>query len=176
MGEVKLGDLSAPEKLSREQDLAAFDSGETVLDEWLRRRATQNETSGASRRYVVCAGTRVVGYYSLAVGAATHEQVAGRIKRNMPHPIPVMILGRLTVDRTFQGKRIGTGLLKDAVLPTLQAANIAGIRALLVHAISDPAKRFYEAYGFIASPVDPMTLMITLVEAERIIFNAKRSD
>lgn len=175
MGAVKPGDLRAPEKLSPEHDLASFDSGETALDEWLRRRAAQNESSGASRTYVICAGKRVVGYYSLAVGAATHEQVAGRIKRNMPDPIPVMILGRLAVDRTFQGKGIGTGLLKDAVLRTLQAANIAGIRALLVHAISDSAKRFYEAYGFIASPVDPMTVMITLVEAERIILNPKRS-
>jgi len=175
MGAVKPGDLRAPEKLSPEHDLAAFDSGEVALDEWLRRRAAQNESSGASRTYVICAGKRVVGYYSLAVGAATHEQVAGRIKRNMPDPIPVMILGRLAVDRTFQGKGIGTGLLKDAVLRTLQAANIAGIRALLVHAISDSAKRFYEAYGFIASPVDPMTVMITLVEAERIVLNTKRS-
>jgi GNAT superfamily N-acetyltransferase len=176
MGAVKSGDLRAPEKLSPEHDLSAFDSGEMVLDEWLRRRAAQNESSGASRTYVICAGKRVVGYYSLAVGAATDEQVAGRIKRNMPDPIPVMILGRLAVDRTFQGKGIGTGLLKDAVLRTLQSANIAGIRALLVHAISDAARRFYEAYGFIASPVDPMTVMITLVEAERVILNAKRSE
>ena len=176
MGAVKPGDRRAPEKLSPEHDLAAFDSGETALDEWLRRRAAQNESRGASRTYVICSGKRVAGYYSLAVGAATHEPVAGRIKRNLPDPIPVMILGRLAVDRTFQGKGIGTGLLKDAVLRTLQAANIAGIRALLVHAISDSAKRFYEAYGFIASPVDPMTAMITLVEAERIILNAKRSE
>lgn len=87
-----------------------------------------------------------------------------------------MILGRLAVDQAFQGKGIGTGLLKDAVLRTMQAANIAGIRALLVHAISDAAERFYEAYGFVASPVDPMTVMMTLVEAERIILNAKRSE
>ncbi len=175
MEAVKLGDLRAPEKLSPEHDIEAFDSGETVLDEWLRRRAVHNESSGASRTYVICAGKRVVGYNSLAVGAATHERVGGRVKRNMPDPIPVMILGRLAVDRTFQGKGIGTGLLKDAVLRTLQAANIAGIRTMLVHAISDAAKLFYETYGFIASPVDPMTVMITLVEAERIILKAKRS-
>ncbi len=175
MGAVKPGDLRVPEKLSSEHDLAAFDSGEVVLDEWLRRRAAQNEVIGASRTYVVCAGKRVIGYYSLAVGAAAHEQLVGRVKRNMPDPIPVMILGRLAVDLAFQGKGIGTGLLKDALLRTIQAANIAGIRALLVHAISDAAKRFYEAYGFIASPVDPLTVMITLVDAERIILNAKRS-
>jgi GNAT superfamily N-acetyltransferase len=176
MGAVKPGDLRAPEKLSPEHDLAAFDCGETALDEWLRRRAAKNESIGASRTYVICAGKRVVGYYSLALGAATHDQVAGRVKRNMPDPIPVMILGRLAVDQAFQGKGIGTGLLKDAVLRTMQAANIAGIRALLVHAISDAAERFYEAYGFVASPVDPMTVMMTLVEAERIILNAKRSE
>ena len=171
---MKPDSLRAPEKLSAAHDLAAFDSGEMVLDEWLRRRAAQNEASGASRTYVICAGKRVAGYYRLAVGATTHEQVPGRIKRNMPDPIPVMILGRLAVDKAFQGKGIGTGLLKDAVLRTMQAGEIAGIRALLVHAISDAAKGFYEAYGFIASPVDPMTVMITLVEAERIILSGKR--
>jgi GNAT superfamily N-acetyltransferase len=176
MGALKPGELRAPEKLAPEHDLAAFDSGETMLDEWLRRGAAQNGSSGASRTYVVCAGKRAAGYYSLAVGAATHEQVASRIKRNMPDKIPVMILGHLAVDRTFQGKGIGAGLLKDAVLRTMQAANIAGMRALLVHAISDAAKGFYEAFGFIASPIDPMTQMITLVEAERIILRAKGSE
>lgn len=169
------GEIGAPRKLSPAYDVAAFDSSEIVLDEWLRRRAAQNETNGASRTYVVCAGDRVAGYYSLAVGAATHEQVPGRIRRNMPDPVPVMILGRLAVDKAFQGKGIGTGLLKDAVLRTMQAAEIAGIRAILVHAISDAAKRFYEAHGFIASPVDPMTVMITLAEAERIILPGNRS-
>jgi GNAT superfamily N-acetyltransferase len=175
VGAVKLGEIGAPEKLSPEHDLSAFDCGEMVLDEWLRRRASQNEAAGASRTYVVCAGKRVVGYYSLAVGAAAHEQVPGRIKRNMPDPVPVMILGRLAVDKVFQGRGTGTGLLKDAVLRTMQAAEIAGIRALLVHAISDAAKRFYEVYGFIVSPIDPMTVMITLAEAERIILTGKRS-
>jgi len=173
MGEIRRGSFRAPEKLSPAHDLAAFDSGELVLDEWLRRRAAQNESSGASRTYVICAGTRVAGYYSLAVGAATHEQVSGRIKRNMPDPILVLILGRLAVDKAFQGKGIGTGLLKDGLLRMMQAAEIADIRALLVHAISDAAKCFYEAYGFIASPVDPMTVMITLVEAERILLSGK---
>ena len=125
------------------------------------------QVTGASRTYVVRAGERVTAYYSLAVGAAGHELLPGRIKRNMPDPVPVMILGRLAVDKAFQGRGLGTGLLRDAVLRTAQVAEVAGIRALLVHAISDAAKRFYEGFGFIPSPADPMTVMITL--AGRII-------
>ncbi len=160
--------LSAPARLSPGHDLSDFDSGEPALDDWLRRRAAQNDASGASRTYVVCAGNMVAGYYTLAVGAVAHAESPGRIKRNMPDPVPVMILGRLAVDRKFHGKGVGSGLLKDAVLRTVQAAEIAGIRALLVHAISDNAKRFYERYGFIESPVNPLTVMITLREAERV--------
>jgi GNAT superfamily N-acetyltransferase len=166
--------LSAPEKLSGAHDFTEFDSGEPVLDGWLRRRAAQNEAAGASRTYIVCAGKKVAGYYSLAVGAAAHEQVPGRLKRNMPDPIPVVILGRLAVDKTFQGQGVGTGLLRDSVLRTVQAAEIAGIRALLVHAISERAKRFYEGYGFISSPVDPLIVMITLGEAEKILGGERR--
>lgn len=161
--------ISPPEKLSPEHDLSGFDCGEPVLNEWLRGRAVLNEASGASRTYIVRAGTRVAGYYSLAVGAVAHDQAAGRIKRNMPDPVPVMILARLAVDKTLQGRGVGPGLLRDAVLRTVQAAEIAGIRAILMHAISDRAKRFYEAHGFRASPVNPMTLMITLAEAKRIV-------
>ena len=163
------GRLRPPEKLAPAHDLAKFDSGEPALDDWLRRRAARNEASGASRTYVVCAGSRVAGYYSLAVGAVAHADAPGRIKRNMPDPVPAMILGRLAVDRSFQGQGIGSGLLRDAVLRTTQAAEIAGIRVLLVHAISERARRFYEARGFVASPVDPLTVMITLMEAQRVV-------
>ena len=167
-------EIGPPEKLSPEHDLSEFDCGEPALDDWLRRRALQNEARGASRTYVVCAGRKVAGYYSLAVGAVAHAESSGRIKRNMPDPVPVMILGRLAVDRAFQGRSIGAGLLRDAVLRTFQASEIAGIRAMLVRAISERAKRFYESQGFRASPVDPMTLMITLAEAEGILAGRRR--
>ena len=157
--------LSAPEKMRADHDLSQFDCGEPSLDEWLRRRALQNEESGASRTYVVCAGQQVVGYYALAVGAVTHAEAPGRVRRNMPDPVPVMIVGRLAVHNDFQGRKIGPALLRDAVLRTLQAAEIAGIRAILVHAISERARQFYEDCGFIASPMDRLTLMITVVEA-----------
>jgi GNAT superfamily N-acetyltransferase len=161
--------IGAPEKISTEHDVSGFDSGEPALDDWLRRRARPNEASGASRTYVVCAGKRVVGYYTLAVGAVAREDAPGRIGRNAPDPVPVMVLGRLAVDRASQGRHIGTGLLRDAVLRTVQAAKIAGIRAILVHAISEAAKRFYEGYGFIGSPVDPLTVMIPVAQAAKVL-------
>jgi GNAT superfamily N-acetyltransferase len=160
---------TAPEKLRAEHDLSDFECEEPALDDWLRRRALQNEESGASRTYVVCSGLKVVGYYALAVGAVAHLEAPGRVRRNMPDPVPVMIIGRLAVHKDFQGKTIGPGLLRDAVLRTLQAAEIAGVRAILVHAISDRARQFYERWGFIPSPMDPMTLMITVSEAVKAL-------
>lgn len=161
--------LSAPEKLSTNQDLSQFQCGEPTLDDWLKRRALRNEESGTSRTYVTCVGNRVVGYYALAVGAVAHADAPGRVRRNMPDPVPVMVIGRLAIDQTIQGQSMGPALLRDAVLRTIQAADIAGIRAILVHAVSDRAKRFYEKWGFISSPLDPMTLMITMAEAQKAI-------
>jgi GNAT superfamily N-acetyltransferase len=161
--------VSAPEKLRADHDLSGFECGEPSLDDWLRRRALQNEESGASRTYVVCAGKQVVGYYVLAVGAVAHFEAPGKVKRNMPDPVPVMVIGRLAVHQAYQGRSIGPGLLRDAILRTLQAADIAGIRAMLVRAISERARKFYERCGFIASPVDPMTLMITVAEATKAL-------
>jgi GNAT superfamily N-acetyltransferase len=157
--------LSAPEKLRADHDVSRFECGEPSLDDWLRRRALQNEESGVSRTYVVCAGQQVVGYYALAVGAVAHLQTPGRVRRNMPDPIPIMVIGRSAVRKDYQGRRIGPALLRDAVLRTLQAADIAGIRAILAHAISERARQFYGERGFIISPMDPMTLMITVSEA-----------
>ncbi len=161
--------LRPPEPLTDAHDLSTFDSGEPSLDDWLRRRALRNEASGGSRTYVVCRGSRkqVVAYYCLAAGAVAHAGAPGRVRRNMPDPIPVMILGRLAVDRNEQGQGLGSGMLRDAILRTLQAADIAGIRAILVHALSHNSRRFYERCGFHPSPIDPMTLMITVAEARR---------
>ena len=116
---------------------------------------------------MACVGKCVVGYYALAVGAVAHVEAPGRVRRNMPDPVPVMVIGRLAVDRTYQGQSLGPALLRDAVLRTVQAAEIAGIRAILVHAISERAKRFYEKWGFVVSPLEPMTLMITVAEARQ---------
>ena len=162
-------EVRAPEHLTPHHDLAAFDSGTPALDDWLKHRALANDDAGGSRTYVVCAGGRVVGYYALATGGVGHEAAPGRIRRNMPDPVPVMILGRLAVDRAYQGRGLGIGLLRDAILRTLQAAELGGIRAILVHAISEDAKRFYERHGFVPSPIDPMTLMITVADAKKAL-------
>jgi len=161
--------VGAPEHLTSQHDLEGFASGVSALDDWLRRHALANEQTGASRTYVVNANGRVVGYYALAAGGVAHAAAPGRVRRNMPDPVPVMVLGRLAVDRTYQGHGLGVGLLRDAILRTLQAADVAGIRAILVHATSDEAKRFYERHGFVASPIDPMTLMITIADVRRTL-------
>lgn len=151
-----------PERLTAAHVVCDFESGSPQLDDWLRRRALRNEAEGASRTYVVCQATRVLAFYSLANGAVLQHQAPGRVRRNMPDPIPVMVLGRLAVDRGFQGRGLGRALVRDAVLRTLQAADIAGIRALLVHAKDEAARTFYERSGFLPSPIDPLTLMLPL--------------
>ncbi len=163
------GEVAAPEHLTSQHDLVAFDSGIPALDDWLKRRALANEQTGGSRTYVVCAGGRVVGYYALATGGVAQEVATGRVRRNMPEPVPVMVLGRLAVDRAYQDRGLGASLLRDAILRTVQAAELGGIRAVLVHAISEEAKRFYERHGFVESPIDPMTLMITIADARRAL-------
>jgi GNAT superfamily N-acetyltransferase len=159
--------VSAPEHLTAGHDLNTFDSGTPELDTWLKRRALQNEALGASRTYVVTAEGRVVGFYALANGAVAHKDVTAKTRKNMPDPIPVMVLGRLAVDKAYQGRGLGSALLRDALLRTLNASQIAGIRAVLLHAISEEAKRFYQKAGFYECPVDPMTMMITLTEVEK---------
>jgi GNAT superfamily N-acetyltransferase len=135
--------LRSPELLSDAHDVSGFASGTPTLDDWLRRRALRNEVSGASRTFVVCEEpNRMVGYYVLAVGAVAHASAPGSTRRNKTDPVPVMVLGRLAVVQSYQGQGIGRGLLRDAILRTLQAANIAGIKAIFVHAISAEARKF----------------------------------
>jgi GNAT superfamily N-acetyltransferase len=165
ISDASSGLLRAPEPLNDTHDLSGFNSGEASLDDWLRRRARANQASGVSRTYVLAEGERVIGYHSLAAGAITVGDAPGRIRRNMPDPIPMAVLGRLAIDRDRQGKGLGHALLRDALLRTYQAAEAIGIRGLLVHALSPAAKRFYLSCGFSESPAHPMTLMITLSDA-----------
>jgi GNAT superfamily N-acetyltransferase len=152
----------APTVLTEAHELNGFSCGRPVLDDWLKKRARANQVSGASRTYGACEGARVVGYYCLASGVIAAIDAPGSIRRNMPDPVPMSILGRLAVDLDYQGRGLGPALLQDAVLRSHQASAIMGIRGVLVHALDEPAKAFYERYGFTASPTNPMTLVLSL--------------
>jgi GNAT superfamily N-acetyltransferase len=161
--------LSAPQPLAERHQLADFDSGEPTLDDWLRRRAAKNQANGSSRTYVVCEGDTVIGYYCLAAGGLGHAEAPSGMKRNRPDPIPVLVLGRLAIHKDHHQKGIGTALLNDAIRRAIQAADIAGVTALLVHAISEPARRFYLSRGFIESHIKPMTLCLMLATVEQAL-------
>lgn len=156
--------VSAPEPLASHHDIEAFGSGVESLDNWLKRRALKNQATGASRTFVACDGRRALAYYALASSAITIDAAPGGFRRNMPDPIPVVVLGRLAVDRSQQGRGLGRALVRDAGLRIIQAADIIGIRGMIVHALSAEAGAFYERIGFEPSPLDPMTLMVTLAD------------
>lgn len=166
--------LSAPEPLAQHHRISGFDSGVPSLDNWLKRRALANQVSGASRTFVVCQDTQVVGYYALASSAVHTEIAMGRFRRNMPEPIPVVVLGRLAVIKTFHGQGIGRALFQDAARRVIHAADSIGVRGLLVHAISEDAKSFYLKLGYEPSPLEPLTLMVTLADL-RVAVDAVRS-
>ena len=157
--------ISAPQLLVADHDVSGFSSGVASLDEWLKTRALSNQETGASRTYAARDGSLVAGYYALAAGGVAASEAPGKIRRNMPDPIPVIILGRLAVDATWQGKGLGADLLRDAVMRSMQAAEIAGIRAMLVHALDERAAKFYERHGFAVSPIRPLTLFLRLPKA-----------
>ncbi|MDX5363734.1 MAG: GNAT family N-acetyltransferase [Pseudazoarcus pumilus] len=155
--------LRPPEPLHAEHRRDRFDCGEVVLNDWFRQRALNNHLSGASRVFVVAdSAGEVFGYYALAAGAVTHGAATGSVRRNMPDPVPVLVLGRLAVDRCVQGRQLGSAMLADAVRRATRVSAEAGVRALLVHALNERALGFYLRYGFSPSPLDPMTLMLRL--------------
>lgn len=155
--------LNAPIPLAATHILDDFACGEASLDEWIKRRALINHLSGASRTFVVTDQEgRVYGYYAMAAGAVSHQAATGNARRNMPDPVPVMVLARLAADHRAQGIKLGASLLQDAVSRAVSVSQNAGVRALLVHALHDRAKLFYEHYGFQESPQHPMTLMLRL--------------
>jgi GNAT superfamily N-acetyltransferase len=158
--------LAAPEPLGPRHDVEPFQSGIETLDTWLKRRALKNQGSGASRTFVVCEGARVMAYFALASSAVTVDVAPGRFRRNMPDSIPVVVLGRLAVDQSQQGKGLGRALVQDAGRRVLQAADAIGVRGLLVHALSADAKASYERLGFDPSPLDPLVLMVTLADLQ----------
>jgi len=155
-------EVAALRLLEAEDDATQFDCSVTALNDWLKNRALPNHLSGASRSYAATAGRRIVAFYCLSAGAIQHAAVPGNIRRNMPEPIPVIVMGRLAVDMNFQRRGLGPALLQHALETTQRLAKGAGIRALLVHAKDESAAHFYKRFGFAASPLDPLTLMAKL--------------
>ena len=160
------GVLGAPAPLAADHDTSQFVCKHVPLGTWLVKRALGNAASGASRTYVVCdAERRVVGYYALSAGSIAATSASGRLRRNMPDPLPVFVLGRLAVHTEWSGRGVGSGLLKDAVLRSIPASALIGVRALMCHAIDDDAVAFYAKHGFVHSPVEPRTLLLGLHES-----------
>lgn len=158
------------EKLRRDHAVDDFDCGREELNRYLQRYALQNQQAGASQTYLGLAGDVVIGYHTLSVGEVKYEGAPARLTKGLArHPVPVMLLARLAVDRRWQGQRVGESLLKDAMLRTLRAADIAGIRAFAVHAKDENAKRFYERFDFVPSPTDPMHLFVLLKDVRKIV-------
>jgi GNAT superfamily N-acetyltransferase len=158
--------LAAPVALAPHHDCSAFDCGHVGLADWLRRRAPGNEAARGSRCFVVCERKRVVGFYALAAGSVRREHAHGAVRRNMPDPVPAIVLGRLAVDSAWQGQGLGADLLHDAVLRALRASREIGARVLLCHAIDERARLFYLHHGFAESTFDPLSLMLDLRKAE----------
>ncbi len=162
--------LQAPATLTRKHQCADFDCGSEALNNYLKKYAWTNQQAGAARTYVAAHENRVVGYYTLAYGSVEPQQASPRVRKGLArHPVPVMVLARLAVDRSCQRQGLGRGLLKDSLLRTLQAAEIAGLRAVLVHAKDANASDFYRKFGFEPSPVDPFHLMLLLKDLRKAI-------
>lgn len=155
--------LRPPELLTEDHDVSVFGCGKAPLNQYLKRYALANQQNEISRTYVATRDKRVVGYYTLTFGSVSHDEATAKIKAELPqYPIPIILLARLAVDQKEAGKGLGKGLLKDALLRTVQAADIAGLRAMLTHAKDEEAKQFYLRYGFEESPIQPLTLMLSI--------------
>jgi GNAT superfamily N-acetyltransferase len=169
MGEVSALDLTPPAPITVNHQLANFDSGELALNDWLKKRALKNQATGASRCFVVRSGAEVIGYYSLSAGAISQAAAPKAMRRNMPDPLPILLLDRLAVDKRYHNQGIGQALLRDAMLRAVNVAGEAGVFAMLVHALTDSAKQFYLSRGFIESPLQPMTLLMTIATIHAIL-------
>lgn len=158
------------EKLTKHHAVENFDCGEDALNRFLSRFALSNQQASASQTYIGLADDTIVGFYTLVVGEVAYDDAPERLKKGLArHPVPLMLLARLAVSQAWQGKGVGAGLLKDAMLRTLQAADIGGIRALAAHAKNDTACAFYEHFGFIPSPTDPLHLFVLTKDLQRMI-------
>jgi GNAT superfamily N-acetyltransferase len=169
--------LNKPVPINQEHNTSLFDCGVEALNTYLKKYALQNHYNGSARTYVATRGNEVVGYYTLAYGSVTHEEAPARIVKGLAHhQVPVIVLARLAISLKERGTGLGKGLLKNALLRTLQAADIAGLRAVLVHAKDDTARSFYEKFGFLPSPISEYTLFLLMKDLKKIVAGNKREE
>ena len=165
-----MGLIFPPEPLGERHDLSLFDSGVPGIDAWLRNKAWLNEAKGGARTYAVGDGDRVVGFYSLAASAVERRRLPSRVGRNMPEPVPVILLGQLAVDMRYRGRGLGVGLLADAARRSLEAAGVIGARAIVVQALDERAKSFYERFGFRPfSEREPLMLAVRMSDLRALL-------
>lgn len=174
MGKTQVQDLIAPSLLTDEHKVDNFDCSGPTLNDWLKKRAARNNAADASRCFVICNKDKeVVGYYSLSAGAINRESAPKSMQRNIPNSLPVLVLGRLAIDQNYHNKDLGSALLRDAMIRSVNIARDAGVFAILIHALSENAKQFYISRGFIESPLQPMTLFMTLATLRSILTEEK---
>lgn len=162
--------MKAPVLISTHHKVEHFNCGEPSLDEWLKKRAIKNHSTGASRCFVICNDhNEVIGYYCLSAGAISRDSASKPMQRNMPNPLPVLVLGRLAIDQKYHNKGLGSALLRDALLRAVNVAEEAGVFAILLHALTTQAKQFYLSRGFVESPIQSMTLFMTLETVRSIV-------
>ena len=165
-----MGTVGPPEPFASRHDISQFSSGVPTLDAWLRGKARLNETRGGARTYVACEGDRVAGFYSLAASSVERRRVSSRVGRNIPDPIPVILLGQLAVDKAYRGRRLGSDLLVDAARRSLTAASVVGARAVVVQAVDERARAFYENFGFRPfSDREPLMLVLRMSEIDGLL-------
>lgn len=163
------GTFTAPTIITADHYIADFDSGEPSLDEWLKTRALKSSGRGSARTFVICTGGQVVGYYCLSSSAVARAVAPGKLRHDMPDPLPAMLVGRLAIDRRYQNRGLGKALLRDAMLRTTRVSQDAGVALMFVHALHERARQFYLSSGFVESPIQPMTMLITMATVQTIL-------
>lgn len=161
--------MNPPEPLGLAHKLDGFDCGDESLNFWLRKHAWRNEASGASRCFVLCEGAAILGFYTISAAGIARDAAPKAVRRNAPNPVPALLIGRLGVDLSVQGRGLGKALLKDAMIRASVIAKNAGVALVFLHALSETAKRFYLSRGFVESPLQPMTMCMTMATIASIL-------
>jgi len=162
-----LGKITEPTGLNSQHDISSFDCGHNALNDWLQEKALKNERGDASRCFVICDHNKVVGYYALSTGSVEHKETPSALKRNMPDPIPVLVLGRLAIDKNYQGQSFGKHLLKDCLLRVIAVSEHVAFKALMIHAIDEAAKEYYINFGFLESPTNDLTVYLPMKQIRK---------